>query len=135
MALDLQDPRLQPISSLLLGMAEGAPNQAAVLELPDMRPLLAGSAAAAREVAEREQRAALSELDEIVDRCRRHVCVLLSAVRNGTDADRQRLRMHAVRGAAQVLVSRHCDPCAHPASCVEGGGWLPAWSQLTCNHA
>ena len=121
MVLDLQDPRLQPVPSLLLGMAEGAPDQAALLQLPDMRPLLGGSSAAAREVAEREQRAALSELDDMVDRFRRHVCTLLCTLRTGSEADRRRMRMQAARGAAQAMVAQHCDASLHPQLCAWRG--------------
>lgn len=64
--IDLQDPRMQPIPPLLLGLdASTPPDQDTIIAGVDVGAVLMGSGVGMRQVAEREQRAALSEMDQV----------------------------------------------------------------------
>ncbi len=61
---------MQPIPPLLLGMEASTPTEEdTILPGVDMGPLLMASGVGLRQTAEREQRAALSELDQVCRYC------------------------------------------------------------------
>lgn len=61
----------------------------------------------------------------MVDRFRRHICVILSAIRTGPPSDRRRLIMQAAQGTANILVTQFCNPSTPPDT------W--AWDALESN--